>query len=884
MTDTRNDNDTLLESAIEEVLSARASQKSEDAAIERVRSRLLETRTIASDRPLEGCADYQSLIPELLDGSLSEARALLVRDHTRECVPCRRVLMAQRSGQPDQSATHTRPLTRRVPTAFRMAAAALIVVALGTLGLLGGLDYAADRSLRAEVTDIDGSLQLVTAAGMQTLADGTELRARQAVRTAKDSGAMIRLADGSVVEMADRSQISLTAGRRGTTIDLHRGNVIVHAAPQGSGRLYLATNQCEVAVKGTIFSVNHGLKGSRVSVIEGLVEVSYSGNEAMLEPGEQVSTSVRLAAVPVEDEIAWSRNAEQHRALLAELSQLQREISHAVHAAASERTSTQLLDLTPANAMMYMSLPNLTEGLTTAHEVFEARLATSEALRTWWEEEVVAKGYEAEIDAFFDRLLPFGEALGEEIVVTLSSDVINGHGGPIILADLRDPVAFEQVLRVELERITAEAECPLPIHLVDSPNAVPSVENGFLMWITGDLMVAAASPTQLQTVAAALANPGANPFSETAMYSGLSDAYDRGVAWLLGVDLATAFETTLATSDSQELDLLERLGVLDATILIAERRYDGDNVTLQATLDFKGPRRGIASWLAEPAPMGSLEFVSPEAKLTVAVAAKDAADMFDELIDAVGSLDTGVTTGLDELRTQYGFDLRNDLAATFGGEAAFAIDGPIVPMPSWKLVAEVYDPATLQATIERSVEEVNRRLEAESQQALVFTTTNEGSRTYSALSRPGFPTEMHWTVVDGYLVAGPSRAMLDRAIQHRNSGANLPNSAAFLNLLPKNGFTDFSAVVYRNLGPMAETLGSLGLEQMFGENVQHLDFDLLAAPSLYCVWGEERRITIGGTGPDLLAIAPLAAFGSLFDTENAQSPASTVVDQVSSAG
>ena len=43
-----------------------------------------------------------------------------------------------------------------------------------------------------------------------------------------------------------------------------------------------------------------------------------------------------------------------------------------------------------------------------------------------------------------------------------------------------------------------------------------------------------------------------------------------------------------------------------------------------------------------------------------------------------------------------------------GGEFAFALDGPVLPKPSWKLVVEVYDPARLQATLEWAVGRLNR--------------------------------------------------------------------------------------------------------------------------------------------------------------------------------
>ena len=133
--------------------------------------------------------------------------------------------------------------------------------------------------------------------------------------TTGEAGTQFTLADGSQVEMRSRSELTVDRAADGLRIHLTNGGIIVNAAKQRSGHLYVQTKDMTVAVVGTVFVVNATDEGSRVAVIEGEVEVRDGNRETKLRPGEQVSTNPMVQARPVAEEIAWSRRAPAHLAL-----------------------------------------------------------------------------------------------------------------------------------------------------------------------------------------------------------------------------------------------------------------------------------------------------------------------------------------------------------------------------------------------------------------------------------------------------------------------------------------------------------------------------------------------------------------------------------------
>lgn len=850
-----------------------------DAAdVERITARSWNAISGERDRPLSGCDDFQALIPALIAGELPPARTMLVEDHTRGCVSCRRALMEAR-GDVKSPAAMTRSAGGGIPRWLRLAAAAVITLGIGLVGFVTIGNVVADHRLMATVNTPGDTIQLVNSSTTKALPSGTVVRSRQLLRASNESGAELVLADGSVIEMAPRSELDLSGSLRGTTVRLNRGNIIVRAAEQHGRRLFVATDDCRVMVKGTVFAVDHGFKGSRVSVIEGEVEVRRAGHTDVLAPGDQITTNHRLTQVPIETQIAWSPNSEQHAALLRELTSLHRDLVDAIEPRVP-RTTSELLDAVPDDTVVYVALPNLAEGLVEARSLLAGRLASSAVLAEWWTSHVVANGVDHQVDELLDRLQTIGGTLGDEIVIAVPASGLEGeNAGPVVLAFLKDPETFRSVIGDHIVRANAAATTPV-MALVDDPEDATDADAELLLWASGDILVAAVEPKQLVDAAQRIGSPDSGSFVNTDLHARLAEAYDRGVSWVAGVNMAALMERAAAKSGPDDGAIMERLGVMDATSAVIGYSRDGDRKTVAGGLYFDGERRGMAAWLSEPAPMGSLDFVSPQASLAIAGITKDAEVIFDELLAAVVELDPEALAELDEFQQVLGLDLRADLAATLGGEGAFAIDGPILPVPSWKLILEVYDPETLQGTIQRLVTAVNHELVTHGREEITFEDVEIAGRNYHLLRHDPSDFEIALAFVDGYLLVAPQAALIEDAISYRSSGVTLPRSSLFTDLLPEDGETGCSALVWKNLADVLDSLPAHMLESLPPE--AEVLFGDGGEPGLWCAYGAGDRILASGSGGGLLTSIPLA--GLLDVATQHRSGTKEAVDPLSSAG
>src|SRR6266850_88393 len=412
-----NDLDAILDNVTADIRNEQIDPTVVNAAAERVWTLVsaegagqLHTQTAAAER-IESCADFQSLIPAYLTGSLSEARSLLLVDHTHECIPCRKAMKDARSRRmaPVKKATVKRRYSIQ-PVVLRWGIAAALIIGVGLVALPLIQRYAPlGGDLEATVQAAEGQVYQIADTRSTALSAGQKLLRGDHIRTAKDAHAFIRLGDGSVIEMKDRSEFYITKNSQGTTIHLDRGAIVVEAAKQGKQHLFVDTGDSRVSVTGTIFSVNNGTKGTRVSVIEGEVHMDHASTERVLRAGEQASTSSSIERIPVKDEVAWSRKAASYAETLAGLNSLNKELVKV--AQPGVRNSTHLLDLMPENTVVYAALPNLTSTIVESHRIMQERINQNAALRQWWKKEEGHRGQN--VDEVIGSIREFGDYLGD---------------------------------------------------------------------------------------------------------------------------------------------------------------------------------------------------------------------------------------------------------------------------------------------------------------------------------------------------------------------------------------------------------------------------------------------------------------------------------------
>ena len=807
------DSDRLLDRALHAVRDDVPGAAAETAALGRVANKV-ETATGVIE-------DYRVLVADYLADSLSPARKLLFEEELNNSVPLRRAVRAA-----EHSASRSDPDRRRVQrrwpsaAAAAAAAAAAVVLAIGALLIVPALPVA-DQARLAQVDPSEGVLYQVAAEGLTPLPVGAWVAGNERLRTGKSGSTLLVLDDGSRLEIEARSQLRLRRQRRGNQVRVDRGRVIVQAAAQGDHTLEVVTDDLLVAVRGTVFGVSHGVKGTRVAVVEGEVEVRRGADRTNLRAGEQLDTR-GVAATSVVEDVAWSRDAERYVEMLAEYAEIKRELGALL--SVTPRHSPRLLDLVPDDTRGYVAIPNAPDKIADGYRLLRGRV-----------EEAQMSPLVGRYVGWLDEL---GDYLGDETVLALRAD----KAAPVVLAEVRRE-GLSGALEANLPDFVSDLDLAdgSSVELVESPEQAN--DGALSLWLTDDLLVASTDPRALANVNALLGGAD-HAFAKGKLYARLKEAYTRGAYYLAGVDLDRFNPPSGGTRPMPKR----------AETLILEGRTEGERAQITAEIRFESVVPDVLSWLDTPGPIGALEFFSPDAQIAGAVLLGNAADFVERL---KRSSDAG------ELAQIGGVDFLDDWMVAAGGEVAFGLDGPVLPRPSWRAVIEVYDKAAFQEGIETAVRRANEAvaLRGSGTEGTLVAHTNVRYPSYK-LKFGGFSA--HYAYFDGYLVAAASAALVDQAKRIYDSDVTLSSSGEFRELLPRDRHPGFSALGYTQFGDLGRMAAELVSKDM-PEPQRKIILDVLAeaGPGLYAVYRERDRVRFVVNGPLGLSFPELAILAGM---------------------
>ncbi|MGD0941381.1 MAG: FecR domain-containing protein [Terracidiphilus sp.] len=849
----RRDDEVRLNAAVNAVKAGEPDAAQFDESAARVASRLN-----IDFSAIEGCGDIAELLPFYRAGTLPAARSLLIEAHLRECGVCRgKFRNASRPMLVNWSAPGVERAHVWRPQQFGWAMAASFVLVVCTFFLYKAY-WQVPQGVRAEVQSIDGSAYLLSNAGDRQLAAGDKLTEGQQLRTSGGAHAVLRLSDGSTVEVNERSVLGVGARGRSMTVTLDNGAVIVQAAKREYGHLYVKTSDCRVAVTGTVFSVNSGIKGSRVAVLQGSVHVAHSGVDTLIEAGDQLATSDNLDPAPVDQQISWSHDREKYLPLLAQFAVLQHRISQIPFP--EPRYSSDLLARVPAGTLLYISIPNLGEFLNEANNIFYDQLSKSTALQQWW-----SHGHDnntAQLDELVGKVHQMSQYLGEEIVI-IGVNQPNSPGFAVI-ADVKQS-GLDGFLNNQFP--SSDATHRLIVFDENALNATaastPAKGAGYAL-IRQHEAVFSNSIALLKQVDTQL-NAGGSGFATGDFGQQITAAYSRGAGIILAADLHQMMASAAISNHGGDKGekALANSGIGDLSYLIAEHRELNGQPQNHLNLQFAGTRQRVASWLAAPAPMGSLEFITPNAAVAMAVLSKEPKDIADDILSMIGP-DKDAQQRLSEVEAKLNVNFRDDLAASLGGEFLLSLDGPVLPTPSWKAVIEVHDSAHLEQTLETLTASIRNLTQGNgAHQIAIESSDSGGQRYYSVHDLTSGNVVAQYTFANGYMILAPSRALLMQALQTQSSGDSLARSAVFRALLPKDDNDNYSAVAYQNLSPVLSPL----LSNFSGETAQALNqLAADAKPTAICAWGKDSRIEVASDsrlfGFDLLTLGALVNSGN----------------------
>jgi type IV pilus assembly protein PilA len=509
------------------------------------------------------------------------------------------------------------------------------------------------------------------------------------------------------------------------------------------------------------------------------------------------------------------------------------------------RSESRLLPLLPESTMFYAAFSNYGDVTHQALAVFHQELQESAVLRDWWQHSGAATSGPKVEDAL-EKVYQLSQYLGDEIVV---SGALEGRNPSVLVAaEIRKPglkSALQEILNESGSKSKPSVRVLDPQELAKAEE-VPSETPVIL--VRPDFVIVALNVDALRSFSTRL-DHGSKTFASTAFGQRIAQAYDGGATLVGAADLHKLLQQ-IPTGTEQEQKTFERTGFADVNYLVWSHKKVAGQAISETELSFTGPRRGMASWLATPSPLGSLDFVSPRAMMALALSLTSPAQIFEDVRLTAGSSNSGSFATLAQFEKMLNLSLKDDVLGHLGGEITAELDDIAPPAPVWKAILRTDDSNHLQQTLNTLLGVAH----------LVPEQVTDGGVTYYTIHVPGAkaPVEIGYAFVDGYWIVGSGQATVAEAVRLHRTGESLGKSKKFLASLPPRATPGVSAVLYQDPQAMA-ALQMQRVAPEMAESLAHVAG--LGTPTVMCVYGEEKAIRAASTSAvfDLGAVLVVAA-------------------------
>jgi hypothetical protein len=543
-------------------------------------------------------------------------------------------------------------------------------------------------------------------------------------------------------------------------------------------------------------------------------------------------------------EMPLAQELNKYPGLLPELGQLLGKLQSNVQFPAG-RGESRLLPMLPASTIIFAAFPNYGDTAHQALQVFRQELQDSAVLRDWWNHgEMATAG--PKIEDFLEKFYQLHQYLGDEIVV---SGAMDGREPKfLVIAEVRKP-GLKKFLEQIVDQLGGETKAG--VRVLDPQGLANAKDKGaaqeLKLVVRPDFVVASEDLAALRRFNDRL-DQGSREFASTPFGQRVAQEYEGGVTILAAADLHKILNE--APPSTPQNATFQRSGFADMKYLIWEHKDVSAQSVSQAELSFMGPRRGSASWLAKPAPLGSLDFISPNALFAASVVLTSLPQIFDDMKELASPANSDSFAAITSGEKALNLSLKDDLLSQLAGELTVELDDVTSPQPVWKAIFKVNDARRLQQTLSTFLA------------ATQFQTDHfdEAGGAYYTVHVPSQKTskEIAYAFVDGYLIVASSPEALAEAVRLHGSGGSLAKSRKFLASLPQGRSSDASALLYQN--PVAMT--AMSLRQISPRfNNPFAQFLKDAPPTVICLYGEDSAIReTSSSGPfDVGAVLVVAA-------------------------